>query len=276
VAGRWYRAVLRPVAVLVCLGAAVTLPGGAPAAGTLGRQALRVLQLNLCASGIAGCYTGRSVPEAAAVVRAEAPDLVTLNEVCARDVPTMAAAMAGSVAGATAAGTVVSVFAPAADRRTGGPFRCLDGQEYGIGLLLRLPEGRAGHRTTRGLYPTQDTRDPEERVWVCVDTDVGFAACTTHLASTSATVALAQCRYLTGTVLPSVRAPVVLGGDLNLGDLSRCAPPGYPHVGDGGVQHVLASPEFTVASVVRLDLAGTTDHPGLLLELVRQGTGHPA
>ncbi len=48
-----------------------------------------------------------------------------------------------------------------------------------------------------------------------------FAACTTHLADTSASVAWAQCRYLVGTAIPAVRAadspaPAVLGGDLNL------------------------------------------------------------
>lgn len=275
-AGRWYRRLLRPVAVLACLVAVVALPGGAPASGTVGAAPLRLLQLNLCDSGIAPCYTGRSVPRAAAVIRAEAPDVVTVNEVCERDVPALAAAMAGAHPG----GTVVRVFTPAADRRTAGPFHCLDGQQYGIGLLVRLPPGRDGHREYHGIYPDQDTRDPEERVWVCVDADAGLAACTTHLASTSATVALAQCRYLFATVLPSVRArggyrPAVLGGDLNLRaggspDVRSCVPAGYPRLDDAGVQHVVATPDFTVISAVTLDLAGTTDHPGLLVELQRR------
>ena len=268
------------MAVLACLVAAVTLPGGAAASGTAGAPPLRLLQMNLCDSGIAACYTGRSVPEAVAVIRAEAPDVVTVNEVCEPDVPALAAAMAA----AHPAGTVVRVFTPAADRRTDGPFHCLDGQRYGIGLLLRLPSGHTRHREYHGIYPAQDNRDPEERVWVCVDAEAGPVACTTHLASTSATVALAQCRYLFGTVLPSVRArdgyrPVVLGGDLNLReggspDVRSCVPAGYPRRGDGGVQHVVATPEFAVASAARLDLAGTTDHPGLVVKLT-QRTGQP-
>ena len=273
VAGRWWLWPGRVVAVLACLAAAVVLPGGQ--SGTAGPTPLRVLQLNLCDSGIAPCYTGRSVPQAAAVIRAEAPDLVTVDEVCEPDVPVLAAAMAG----AAGAGTVLPVFTPAADRRTGGPFHCLDGQRYGIGLLLRLPPGRPGHQERHGLYPDQDIRDPEERVWTCVDADAGLVACATHLASTSATVALAQCRYLLGTVLPGLRSgdalrPAVLGGDLNLRaggspDARSCLPAGYQRRDDGGVQHVVASPEFTVTSAVTLDLAGTTDHPGLLVELRR-------
>ena len=93
-------------------------------------------------------------------------------------------------------------------------------------------------------------------------------------------MALAQCRYVFGTVLPSVRArggyrPAVLGGDLNLRaggcpDVRSCVPAGYPRRDDGGVQHVVATPEFTVASAVTFDLAATTDHPGLLVELRRR------
>ena len=64
----------------------------------------------------------------------------------------------------------------------------------------------------------------------------------------------------------------MLGGDLNLRtggspDVRSCLPAGYPHRDDGGVQHVVATPDFAIASAVTLELAGTTDHPGLLLEL---------
>src|SRR5690242_9653589 len=82
---------------------------------------VRVLQMNLCDSGLAGCYTGRSVPEAAAVMRAMAPDLVTVNEVCRDDLPTLQRAL---IDGASASAVVVFVFQPALDRRTGGAYRC--------------------------------------------------------------------------------------------------------------------------------------------------------
>ena len=87
----------------------------------------------------------------------------------------------------------------------------------------------------------------------------------------------AQCRYLFGTVIAGLRArtaasPVVLGGDLNLGngddpDLKACLPPGSALVDDGGQQHVVATPEYVVDDHRTIDLRGTTDHPGLLVTL---------
>jgi hypothetical protein len=102
-------------------------------------------------------------------------------------------------------------------------------------------------------------------------------ACTTHLAYTKRDVAVAQCRYLFGTVIAQMRAqdgaaPVVMGGDLNLGsgddpDLVSCLPEGSVVVDDGGQQHVVATPEFVVDDSETIDLGGTTDHPGLLVTL---------
>ena len=57
---------------------------------------LRLLQMNLCGSGAAGCYTGRSVLEASAVIRAQAPDVVTVNEVCRDDVATLERTLAAT------------------------------------------------------------------------------------------------------------------------------------------------------------------------------------
>jgi endonuclease/exonuclease/phosphatase family metal-dependent hydrolase len=255
------------VACLVCVGA--LLSSSVPNGSAL-RHPIRILQLNLCNSGIASCYTGRAVPRAAAVIAAAAPDVVTLNEVCRPDVAVLAAAFGGG------GKNVVAQFRPAIDRRTGGPFHCVNGQDYGIGLLARAPA--APVRVFSGVYPAQDTNDPEERVWLCVHPSGGLYTCTTHLASTSATVALAQCRYLLGAVLPAMRSdagyyPAVLGGDLNLGyrgspDLRACLPAGDAHAGDGGVQHVIATSDAAIADAGNLDMGGVTDHPGLLVTLV--------
>jgi hypothetical protein len=57
---------------------------------------LRALQLNLCDSGIASCYSGRSVAAAAAVIHERRPDIVTLNEVCRGDVSELKQAMSDS------------------------------------------------------------------------------------------------------------------------------------------------------------------------------------
>ena len=133
-----------------------------------------------------------------------------------------------------------------------------------------------GTTATATVYPVQDTSDPEERVWLCLATVADYV-CTTHLASTSATVALAQCRYLLDTALPDLRRrdgddPLVLGGDFNLRSggspgVQSCLPPGDPRADDGAVQHVVTSTGFRVRSTRLIGLHGTTDHPGLLVDL---------
>jgi endonuclease/exonuclease/phosphatase family metal-dependent hydrolase len=240
---------------------------------------VRILQLNLCGSGIAACYSGRSVAEAAAVIRAETPDLVTLNEVCQDDVSILQRALAGVVPG----GAAVSAFQAARDRRTGEGYRCRNGQQYGIGVISRWPSV-PGSSSGAGIFPTQDREDPEERAWLCLDLAAtpAVAVCTTHLAYTKRSVAAAQCRYLFDTVIARLRtrdgaAPLVLGGDLNLGsgdspDLRACLPAGSALVDDGGEQHVVATSEFVVESFRTIDLRGTTDHPGLLVRLSRPTT----
>jgi hypothetical protein len=242
-------------------------PPAPPAAGPV-----RVLQLNLCSSGIAGCYTGRSTEEAAELVRAEAPDLITVNEACEDDLVVLRDALAEVVP----EGSATSAFQAARDRTTGGGYRCVNGRQYGNGLVSRWPTGSAGGG---GIHPAQDPDDPEERSWVCRDVAAPsvLSVCTTHLAYTVREVALAQCAHLSGTVVPELRArtggaPVVLGADLNLGtggpELDACLPAGHTRAGDGGPQHVVATPGLVVADHRTIDLDGSTDHPGLLVTLV--------
>jgi endonuclease/exonuclease/phosphatase family metal-dependent hydrolase len=258
---------------VVCVVSAAALLTGSSVAGTARPKPFRVLQMNLCNSGLAGCYTGRSVAKAAAVIRAEAPDLVTLNEVCQDDVYTLERTLADVYRG----GTVVSAFKAAGDRRTGGAFRCRNRQPYGIGLLAHIPAPYRGHTVYSGIYPTQDTGDPEERAWLCVHAATDVYACTTHLAGTSAVVALAQCSYLLGTAIRMLRtrtgyAPTVLGGDLNLRhggspDVRSCMPSGYLRNDDGAVQQIVATTDFTVTSSRLIGMDETTDHPSLLVTL---------
>jgi endonuclease/exonuclease/phosphatase family metal-dependent hydrolase len=255
------------------MAAASTLGDGTHAASDTTRASVRVLQLNLCDSGIAGCYTGRSVAQAAAVIRAERPDVVTLNEVCSEDVSVLQRAMSAAVQ----SGVVTSAFEAAVNRTTGDAVRCRNGQQYGDGLLVKLRPPYREHATRSGVYSVQDTTDPEERIWLCLHATGRFYACTTHLASTSPAIALSQCRHLLGTAIPALRAkdgadPVLLGADLNLAyghtpDARSCLPAGFVHAYDGGRQHIVASAEFTVTSGRTIDMRGTTDHPGLLADL---------
>lgn len=267
------------LALGLVLAASVLAGAGATGRGTpsadLGRPSLRVVQLNLCNSGIARCYTGRSVRAAAQVIRAERPDVVTLNEICRGDLSALEPAIAvrGSV--------VVSAFEAAVDRRTAGAYRCRNGQPFGVGVLARLRPAQQ-HRTYAAVYPVQDVHDPEQRVWLCLHAVRAFYACTTHLASTSAAIALAQCRHLLRIAIPAVRRqggpePVVVGADLNLSaggspDARSCLTPGYRRVDDGGRQHIVAIAELTVTFSASISLHGSTDHPALLADLTAAPT----
>ncbi len=274
------RRLWQTVAATCCLVWVVaSLAGGAAASratphsiGDPERPSLRMLQLNLCNSGIASCYTGRSVREAAEVIRAKRPDIVTLNEICRNDLPPLVQAISDIKRG----GVIASAFKAAVDHRTDSAFRCRNGQPYGIGLVARLPSTDP-YRSYGDVYPIQDPGDPEQRVWLCVHAMAGFYACTTHLASTIRTLALAQCDYLLHTAIPAMRRqdgqdPVMVGADFNLmfggtPDARSCLTRGYRHAGDGAWQYVVATPEFAVRSSTSINMHGTTDHPGLLVDL---------
>ncbi len=269
----WRRLRTSAIAAVCLAFVAAVMTASAAQSSPITPKPLQILQMNLCDSGIGRCYTGRSVAEAAGVIRADRPDVVTLNEVCRADVDTLEHALAGA-----SGGVVVSAFKAAGDRHTGGAYECTNGQPYGIGLLVHVPTEYRGYVTYSGLYPTQDLNDPEERAWLCLDAVGSFYACTTHLANTSRTIALAQCAYLLHTAIPDVRArnagyePTVLGGDLNLGsagpqDVRACVPSGYVQRGDGGVQYVLATVDLSLTSDRSIGMNGTTDHPGLLVAL---------
>ncbi|WP_431930207.1 endonuclease/exonuclease/phosphatase family protein [Micromonospora sp. RP3T] len=264
---------LRRALAVVFLLVVAGLPAGSSSAGGSGPGTVRVLQMNLCNSGRAGCYTGGAVRRAAQVIAAERPDVVTLNEICRDDVDTLARALAAVRPG----GRVVPAFQAAGDRPSRAATRCVNGQPYGIGLVARLagPGARAG--THRGTYPAQDLADPEERVWLCLHAAAVLHACTTHLANTDGAVALAQCAQLLDTVVPAIRrdagyAPTVLGGDLNLRaggapDVRSCVPSGYRRVDDGARQQIMATTDVTICCRRAVDMRGTTDHPALVATL---------
>jgi hypothetical protein len=227
-----------------------------------------VLQLNLCNSGLAGCYDGgKSVPEASTVIQNNAPDVVTLNEICSGDVVTLSNTLAAVYSGST----VVWAFKAATDRRTSAPYKCKNGQDYGIGLVVHIPGTYAGHQVFSGIYASQDTASAEERAWLCLRANASFYACTTHLASTSGTIAMNQCKDLMNNIVPSVRsatgyAPTVIGGDLNMKykgspNAQDCVPAGYYRKGDSDVQHIMATSDLAFSSSRKIGMAHT-DHDG--------------
>ena len=247
------------------------LPSGVP---------FHTLQLNLCNSGLASCYTrynnGRAVGEAYGVILSRRPDLVTLNEVCKADVmtslyPAMSASFPDS--------QIFWAFQPAGNRAAGGqPYLCRNGDQYGIGILGRVrTTDWAGVNLFSGLYPQQDTSVNEMRAWVCAAAIDNYVACTTHLTNSSGTIAMQQCKQLMDVQVPAVRdavdtsLPVVVSGDLNLRyggwpNVQNCVPPGYYRKGDGNVQHftTTANMRFSFSQKVAMQY---TDKDGWLVSV---------
>lgn len=219
---------------------------------------VKVLQLNICHSGVAGCYAGAEpvLAKAESVIASTNPQVVSVNEACAGDVARLRAAM----------GDAVAVFV-AAQHRDGSPVRCTNGQEYGNIVLVAT--GLAGGPAATGRYAAQDESN-EMRVWACLPAGA-LSACTTHLSARSGTTALAQCKDLMARAAGyAATAPVVVSGDLNLRhqgnpDAQSCNRSGFYRKGDGEVQHVFATTSLTFVSGTKIDMAGTTDHPGWLV-----------
>jgi hypothetical protein len=217
---------------------------------------VKVLQLNICHSGHAGCYTGAEpvMAKAVAVIGSTRPQVLSVNEACSGDVARLQAAMGASRA----------VFV-AAQTRDGAPVTCVNGQQYGN--IVIVVSALAGTAPSTGRYVNQDSSN-EMRVWACLP--AGFlSACTTHLSARSGSTALAQCKELMARAV-GLPGPTVVSGDMNLRyqgspNVQNCNPAGFYRKGDGDLQHVFASADLAFVSGTRLSMSGTTDHPAWLV-----------
>jgi len=219
-----------------------------------------VMQMNLCLSGLAGCYGKTAYPavvdEAVAQIRAARPDAVTVNEACRSDVARIA-----RQAGYHLRFSRVIYL--------GEPLRCV--RPGGRGLFGDAVLTRAAIEDTDN-HDFAAQAGPERRRWLCVTTRVDVDVCTAHL-NTRSTVEVAgneaQCVELAALLARRASArTVTFGGDVNRRD--SCAPgsvwtrtdrsagqaPGLQHVYGSGA---LRSPS---AEVVR---ATHTDHDVLLV-----------
>ncbi|HEY0451179.1 endonuclease/exonuclease/phosphatase family protein [Actinophytocola sp.] len=247
------RILARLVAVmsLALFGFAVVPPASAA-------TTVKVLQLNICHSGLAGCYTGAEpvMAKAVSVITSTKPQVLSVNEACSGDVDRLRAAM----------GAAQAVFV-AAQHRDGTPVLCTNGQRYGN--IVMVASALAGGPAATGRYTAQDDGN-EMRVWACLPAG-RLSACTTHLSARSGTTALAQCRELmTRAVGYTASGPVVVSGDLNLRyqgspNVQDCNRAGFYRKGDGSVQHVFATTNLTFVSGTTIGMSGTTDHPGWLV-----------
>jgi endonuclease/exonuclease/phosphatase family metal-dependent hydrolase len=189
----------------------------AAATTPLARSTYTLMQMNLCLSGLGGCYRKVEYPagleEAVARIREERPDAVTFNEACSNDVGLIA-------------------------HRTGYHVRFSSVIYYGKLLPCIKPGGRGlfgdAVLTKAAIESTENhafaaQAGPEQRRWLCVSTRVGVDVCTAHLASPEAVEVAAnnpQCREVKALLARRTGArAVIFGGDVNR--LPSCAPHGF-------------------------------------------------
>jgi endonuclease/exonuclease/phosphatase family metal-dependent hydrolase len=232
----------------------------APAARPSPGSAYTLMQMNLCLSGLSGCYAKVEYPavvqEAITRIRGARPDAVTFSEACSGDVALIA-------------------------QRTGYHLRFSKVIYYGKPLPCIRPGGR-------GLYgdavlskasilsaasqPFQAQAGPERRVWLCASTRIGVDVCTAQLATHQPVEVAAnelQCSELRAMLVRrAATGAVIFGGDVNR--RPSCAPHGFwtrtdssAHQ-DPGSQQVYGTGAFRSPSA-RVVPAIHTDHDVLLV-----------
>jgi hypothetical protein len=219
-----------------------------------------LVQMNLCLSGIAGCYRKVDYPagvrDAVARIRETHPDAVTLNEVCSGDV-----ALIARQAGYHRRFSRVIY--------NDKPLPCI--KPGGRGLFGDAVLTKAAIEST-GAEAFKAQAGPERREWLCVGTRVGVEVCTAHLASSEPDEVAAnapQCAELRALLARrAVAHTLMFGGDVNR--RSSCAPRGF-WTGtdrlarqDPGSQHVYGTGALRSLST-RVLPAAHTDHDVLLV-----------
>jgi endonuclease/exonuclease/phosphatase family metal-dependent hydrolase len=216
-----------------------------------------LMQMNLCLSGLAGCYDPAAVQEATALIRTARPDAVTVNEACRGDIARIARR-----AGYHARFSTVIY--------RGRPLRCVHpgGRgRFGDAVLTKA----AIERTDSRAFEAQE--GIERRRWLCVATARGVDVCTAHLNTRAASEAAgndAQCAELKAIL--AGRGTVAFGGDVNR--RGSCAPRGAWTRTDRsaaqapGLQHAYGSRALRSPSAQVLP-AEHTDHDVLLVRARR-------
>jgi endonuclease/exonuclease/phosphatase family metal-dependent hydrolase len=223
------------------------------------------LQMNLCLSGLAGCYPGTEYPkvidEAVAHIRQTRPDSVAINEGCSGDADTIAkrTGMHASFARVIYGGAELPCTNP-----TGRGF-------FGNAVLTR----DAHVQVESQPYAAQLGK--EQRRWICVTSGPDrLTVCGTHLALGGAVGSAdranqdAQCAEF-GQVLQARTADdkVIASGDLNR--QTTCAPEGFwtlrddDATQDQGIQHVYGESTAFTSPAKRILPATYTDHDHFLV-----------
>ena len=219
-----------------------------------------LMQMNLCLSGLAGCYAKVQYPaelqEAVSVIAQAHPDAVTFNEACRNDV-----ALIARRTGYHVRFSRIIYF--------GKPLPCIHPGGRGLFGDAVLTRAAIVH-TDSEPFPAQ--AGPEQRRWLCVSTRVGVAVCTAHLASHEPIEVAAndpQCAELAALLARRAAGHTVLfGGDVNR--LLSCAPHDFwartdrsAHQ-DPGLQQIYGTRSLGSPSA-RVEPAAHTDHAILLV-----------
>jgi hypothetical protein len=238
---------------------------GEPSTPAASGSTYTLMQMNLCLSGLAGCYEKVAYPavvnEAVALIREEGPDAVTVNEACQRDV----ALIAQRTGYQLRFSRVVYL---------GEPLRCVEPGDRGLFGDAVLTQAAIESSENQDFKAQAGI---ERRRWLCVTTRADVDVCTAHL-NTRSTIEVAgndaQCAEVaTFLARRAAAGTVVFGGDVNRRD--SCAPDGVWTRTDGsagqapGLQHVYGSGDLRSPSAEVVP-ATHTDHDVLLVRARRQ------
>ena len=223
-----------------------------------------LMQMNLCLSGLAGCYGKVAYPavveEAMARIRAAHPDSVTLNEACEGDVALIAKRTG---------------YHPRFSKVIYGGKRLPCIGPGGRGLFGDAVLTKAAVVSTESR-PFEAQADIERREWLCVTTRVDIDVCTAHLATRDTDEVSAndpQCAELRALLARRAAArTVIFGGDVNRS--SSCAPRGFWTRTDGSAGQDPGSQQVYGAGALRSPSAEVlpamhTDHDILLIRAYR-------
>ena len=207
---------------------------------------VRVIQINMCNSGFASCYSGRALAGTLGLLHARRPGVATLNEVCRDDLATIRRETG-----------FTGIFTPS------GAQRCANGSEYGNAVVF--PAGTPLGTVEVTEYARQDP-GVERRTLTCVRAG-RVTVCVTHL--TPGPSRFGQAAQMASIVARhAALGATVLGGDWNIAypGAERVVPGGMVRTDDGNVQNIAATDNFRVVDR-EVTTLGWTDHPALEVHL---------
>lgn len=248
---------LLPMVALVLgqAGAAAAAPDASPPRPVGAPYTLT--QMNLCLSGVAGCFGGTQYPavvdEAITTIREQDPEAVTVNEACSGDIERIAAETGYQVRFATV------IY-------RGTPFECVKPEGRGVFGNAVLTKERI---TASQDQPFTTQFGVEERRWLCATTARDATVCTAHLSTRGSDGARAandaQCAELASTLARyHAMRPTIFGGDVNR--QGSCAAPGMWTLTDSaasqapGIQHSYGSDYGFLTPTAEIQSATYTDH----------------